>query len=445
MRRLFVVAILSAAALPVLAQGMPALVNGGGATLRSLAGTETLVTVVLNGSEATDPNLQIVRIGSDTITFAGPDREDVVYLFSSLKEIRVQDAVLVSTRRSHEQSRSLRAEEQRVLDRAFARAREIYESANAEQGAKMKAAMLMAADGDETALEYLKMLTGSKDLETELRASVCLYQAGETGIDEALIKEGLESGNRRCKKDAVLLASVLNDQSSIPILTRMLNDRDSDISVPAALALGRMGDTAAVPTLVEMLSRRNDDVGAAAVAALSAIGGPEVVEQTKALLPDSEPLTVHRIGLVLNAAGDPKGAEILQMELTEMPTLAREAAIVLAGSGVWDGKQFLMNALKSRYDEVEEEMLFRARAAIALVKSGDPTAITHVQELLRVKKDQIRSLICIELAALGKRRQLAIVQSCVESATTDLALSAASAAVAMARPDFHERFVHTIE
>ncbi|NIA12657.1 MAG: hypothetical protein GWP08_01160 [Nitrospiraceae bacterium] len=445
MPKLLVVAILSATALPVFAQDMPPLINGAGATLRSLAGTPTLVTVVLNGSEAMDPNLNIVRIGGNTIVFSGPDREEAIYLLSSIKEIRVQDAVLTSARRLHKQGRSLRAEEQRVVDRAFARAREIYESANAKQGAKMRAAMLMAVDGDEKALEYLRMLASSKDLETELRASVCLYLAGDTGISPALIKEGLNSGNRRCKKDAALLASVLNDQASIPMLTRMLNDRDSEISVPAALALGRMGNTAAIPTLARMLTRRNDEVGNAAVAALSAIGGPEVAEQAKALLEDAEPRTVHRIALVLNAVGDPKGAQILQMELTEMPTLAREAAIVLAGSGVWDGKQFLMNALKSRYDEEEEEMFFRAQAALALVKSGDPTAITHVQELLRVKEDGVRNRICFELAALGNRHQIAIVQSCVESPNPILAISASTAAVAMARPDFRDRLVHTIQ
>ena len=449
MRRIIVVVILSAAALPVLAQGAPALINGGGATLGSLAGTQTLVTVVLRGSGATDSNLNIVRVANGAITVAAPDREEYVYLLSSVKEIRVQDTVLAGVRRTHEQSRSLRAEEQRVLDRAFVRAGEIYASANAKQGAKMRAAMLMAVGGDEKALEYLRMLANSKDLETELRASVHLYGAGDTAAKPeqiaALIKEGLVSGNRRCKKDAALLASVLNDQASISTLTRMLGDRDSEISVPAALALGRMGHVAAIPTLVRMLTRRNDDVGNAAVAALSAIGGPEVIGQTKALLGDAEPGTSHRIALVLIALGDSKGAEILQAELTELPTLAREAAIVLAAHGIWDGKQFLRNALEGRYDEEDGEMLFRARASLSLVKSGDPTAITHVQELLRVKKDRVRCLICFEIVRLGKRRQIPIVQSSIESSTPSLSLCACSAAVAMARPDFRERFVHVIE
>jgi HEAT repeat protein len=127
--------------------------------------------------------------------------------------------------------------------------------------------------------------------------------------------------------------------------------------------------------------------------------------------------------------------------MEQFPTLAPEAALILARDGNWDAVQYLTGRLKRRYDVKEDVMLYRARAAAALMASADPTAVSYIQELLRSDNLIVKKQICILMADLGKRRLIEILQPTIESSDSELALQACSAALAIAKPEFRERYI----
>jgi HEAT repeat protein len=125
--------------------------------------------------------------------------------------------------------------------------------------------------------------------------------------------------------------------------------------------------------------------------------------------------------------------------------LAPEAALVLARDGNWDAAQFLAARLKKRYDEKEDVMAYRAKAAAALIANADPTAISYLQDLLRSKSANVQKLTCSLLAELGKRRLIPVLQPTMENIDPDVALGACSAVVAIAKPDYRERLLDYLQ
>ena len=151
MQRILVTALLIGAAFSAFPEEMPAVVNGGGATLRDLAGSSKLVTVVLEDSGAEDPNLLVMEVDKAHFTVMTLSREEVPYLFASVKEIRVQDGQVAVKQFAPELSRSLRAEEQKVVDRAFRRAKEIFDGNPDRAPIRMRAATVLALNNREDA------------------------------------------------------------------------------------------------------------------------------------------------------------------------------------------------------------------------------------------------------------------------------------------------------
>lgn len=457
------------AGMTVAAGNPPPVVDGNGATLQSLAGTSTLVSVALKDSSAVDKNLRVVELGPDYVAFLTQDNQRIVYLFSAMKEIKVQDGKVSSKRFTIEESRSLKMEEQQVLDRAFDTARRIYETANADQALKMRAAVLLASNANKEAHEYLKTLAGSNDLETQLDAALCLYLVGDNELTGPLVTKGIQSGNRKIKGKAMKLAGLVKATDSIPVLAHSFQDRLADICSPAAKALARMDYAEIKPTLVDMLTDRSEEKSLAAAFALKQLGDKAMAKDIKAKLDDARGEVRHRIIVLLFALDDPAAKEMLNEEIKSAPTLAGDAAILLAKSGDWNAVQFLSEKLKRRYDEVTEEdrrtlnaealrlrettVLFRAKAATALVQAGDATAETYLQEMLRSEDMVLRNEVCDLLGQLGKRKLITVLQSSLELSAVpaeanapktgpsrnETALAAASAVVAIARPDFRQR------
>ena len=149
-------------------------------TLRELAGTDTLVTVVLKDSGAKDANLKVVSATDTTLTVLTQKQGEIPYLLDTVEEVQVQGGKVEGSRFNPEEVQMLRAEQQRVVDRAFSRAREIYGESSDDQEMKMDAAVLLALSNDGDATNYLKQLVESNDLQTQLEASRGLYLIGES-------------------------------------------------------------------------------------------------------------------------------------------------------------------------------------------------------------------------------------------------------------------------
>jgi len=446
-------AALTAVALSAFPQGMPPVVNGGGATLRGLAGTSKLVTVVFrpagegdpNRPLPEDPNLHVVEVGEAHFTVRTPSGEELPYLFASVKEVRVQEGRVAAKPMAADLSRSLHAEEQKVVDRAFRRAKEIFDASADRVPLRMRAAMIMALNDREEGLEYLRSRATSGDVPTELGAMLNLYLAGAEDVGGEAIAAGLTSGDRKVLRKAAQLAGHLEDESTVLRLMDLVDDRETAINAPAARALGRLGIRETIPRLFRMIVEPTAAKGEAAIFALSRLGGDDVVEQAKALVDKEDGLARYRLSLLLYNLGDPLGQKLMLQVMADVPSLAPEAALVLARDGQWDAMQYLMVRLESRYDEEASVMSYRARAAAALVASGYTPAVSDLQEMLGADERSVKTEICNLLAALGDRRQIALMAPLIEDEDVHMALTACNAAIAMARPDFAARLTQYLE
>ncbi|MEA3366227.1 MAG: hypothetical protein U9Q79_11365, partial [Candidatus Hydrogenedentes bacterium] len=136
-----------ALAVPAFGQDIP-ITGVEGATLEDLAGTPTLVTIVIKGRDAEDPNLQITELGPNYLSVLNPDTGDRhAYLFEDVEEIRVQGGKLEAKIFQRDAERALTQAQEGLLNRAIRQAAEVFQKENQNQPLKMDAAMIIASQG----------------------------------------------------------------------------------------------------------------------------------------------------------------------------------------------------------------------------------------------------------------------------------------------------------
>lgn len=415
-------------------------------SLRDLVGSPTLVTVVLqDGAEA--PNLRIAELMSEHFMAVGPDGEQYFYTYGSVQAVRVQGGRIDRPRFEFDGARRLRGDEVQVVERAGMRAREIFNTASENQALRIQAAMLLTLGGDREAREYLERLLRTDDLPTNIAAGKALFLAlgdefAREGEFASLVNAGIGSGNRRVRAEAALLAGMGNVDAVLLELNRMLGDRSVEYSGPAARALARMQRRDAVPQLISMLMERNPDKGAAAIFALTRIGGNGVAEELKRQLPAASGEVRFRIQRVLFALGDPEGRRGLNDTIANVPTLAYEAALVLAADGDWDAMQFVRRQISRPTGLDDDSQIARLRGVIALIEGGEFEApMAMLQEIVRTDSEAVSRAVTRRLTRVGRPILLTLLQSQVENANMQLALNACTAAIAIGHPEFRTRLV----
>ncbi|HOK89919.1 MAG TPA: hypothetical protein PK379_07815 [Candidatus Hydrogenedentes bacterium] len=417
---------------------VPVTGTGQKVSVQDLAGTDTLVTVVLKDSGAQDKNLKVLAVNPATITFLNTSNLEVVYLLDNIAEIQIQEGK-VETRQSLAETQVLRAEQQRVVDRAMARVREIFDGANDDQNLKLAAAALLALNRDEGASDYLKKLAETNDVMAQLRASRALYLAGDE-ISRDLLRQGLESGNREAQALAAELCGLAGVADFEPLLFRMFQDRAVELSAPATRALARLGNREIIPRLLVMITEPNEEKGRAAVFALSTLGGEDVIDQMHMLLPSYDGIVRLRIVMVLYWLKTPDAVSELKKILSTYPTLAPDVALVLAREGDWEATQFLRNRLQRREDPTDSNLVYRAKNAGALFANGDPTTMAVFQEVLRSESLVARKAVFDVFLELGSVRLISLLQPSIENVDREIALAAATTVVGLANPEFRKRW-----
>ncbi len=417
---------------------VPVTGTGQKVSVQDLAGTDTLVTVVLKDSGAQDKNLKVLAVNPATITFLNTSNLEVVYLQDNIAEIQVQEGK-VETRQSLAETQVLRAEQQRVVDCAMARVREIFDGANDDQNLKLAAAALLALNRDEGASDYLKKLAETNDIMAQLRASRALYLAGDE-ISRDLLRQGLESGNREARALAAELCGLAGVADFEPLLFRMFQDRAVELSAPATRALARLGNREIIPRLLVMITEPNEEKGRAAVFALSTLGGEDVIDQMHMLLPSYDGIVRLRIVMVLYWLKAPDAVSELKKILSTYPTLAPDVALVLAREGDWEATQFLRNRLQRREDPTDSNLVYRAKNAGALFANGDPTTMAVFQEVLRSESLVARKAVFDVFLELGSVRLISLLQPSIENVDREIALAAATTVVGLANPEFRKRW-----
>lgn len=443
-RALTATAMVFAAAITASAQVK--ITGASGASLSDLAGSATLVTVVLKDSGARDANLKVLEMKGSAINFLNASNEVIPYLVSDIDTIEVQGGVVEKTELKLEQSRALRPEEQLIFDRALSRAREVYQESASNQDVKIDAATLLALSGEQDAIDYLIELALSNNINAQLSAGIGLYLAGAQLPEDKLkltelVKLGMESGNRQAKSQAAQLAGLIGDTTAAAGLLTLLQDRNPAQSSPAAIALARLGLRESIPQLLGMLEARAEEKGEAAALALTMLGGEDVIQQMNIQYPKAQGFGKFRIARVLFELGDPNGKKEINHFFREVYLLSLDAAKLLAAKGDFDAMSDLQGRLNERMDESDEGLIEYTSIAVALLKGGDTTAQAVLQQVLRKESVPARIEVCHGLTEVGNRRLMQLIQSSLESRELKLSIEACATAIALGNPEFRTRLI----
>ncbi|HOC69180.1 MAG: hypothetical protein BWX80_02888 [Candidatus Hydrogenedentes bacterium ADurb.Bin101] len=431
-----------ASAMVMAAEGASIPITGTEAptSLQTIAGTPTMLTVVLKDSGARDPNLKLLELRQDRLILMNQKGDIVPYMMDSIESLEVQGGLVEKRHTQALDSQVLKAEHQRVVQRAWARAREIYGESDDNQGLKIQAATMLALSNDEDAHNYLRNLAESNDIETQLGAAGALYLVGDT-VSEALLGQGLDSGNRNARVKAASLAGLCGYQNGVILLRSMFQDRAVQLSTPAARALARLGVRDILPGLMKMIFELHADKGKAAIFGMTRLGDAALVEDLKFRLLEAEGVVRFRLVEVLFNLNDPVGVEELKDIFKNYPTLSPEVALLLARHGDYEATQYLRNRLSRREDPTEENLSYRARNAQALLQGGDPTAMAVFQELLRVNNENVTELVFELMTELGQASLITLLQPSIENVDKEYAMNACKAVIALAMPEFRERLL----
>ncbi len=422
------------------AAGSVAVTGAPNASLEALAGSPTLVTVVLKDSGAEDPNLRVVGVEKNYFTVLTTKGDRIPYLYELVSEVRVQGGTIEKAKSDFSNTRALRPEDQQILSDAWNRAGEIFNISNDDQERKTRAAILMALGGNADAKAYLQQLSETNDLKVAVSSSVALYLVG-MDVQEKVVKEGLRSGNRGIRGQAATLAGLTNYLDAVPQLIKMSQDRVADYGPAAVLALARMDQKSVLPNLLGMVRENNKTRALAASQAIQMLGGEDIPEQLEYIINESTGMERFHAILALHAVAPAAATPLLQQMLKEVPTLAHEAALVLAEQGEWEGTQLLRSRLDRREDPTDENLIFKARMATSLFLGGDPAALAIYQELLRHDSTAPKIEAFQRMIQIGDRRSFPMIQSSILSTNNEVALGACNVAAALADSAYRERLL----
>lgn len=444
-------------------------IGPGGQNLHQLAQRGSLVTVTIQGADGLVevPNLRIAEVHDAHFTAGSEAGGDHFFLFEDVVALRVQDGQV--EQRQFTLPTALTGTQQQVVRRGIERAEGVFAQVQHDQSLRMRAAAMLAFAGDSDGRAYLLRLARSGDIETELEAATYLYLAGDPatvpgapypiaelnaalGVANApasaqegrplfpdLILSGLSHGSREVRGRAAILAGMVNATAATPRLEQQMNDRVAELAVPAAKALANMKHRDAIPRLLDMLMEQTESKGEAAIYGLTLLGDEETAAATARLVPAAAGAVKLRVARLLFALGDPQGRRLLESIMREMPTIADQAALVLARQGIWDAMQALKDRLDKRDNPTEENLRYRANAAAALIQGNDSSGLSRLAELLRRNDPAITERICEVIAELGQPSLLELLKAPIESEDPSVTLNAVFAAAALANDDFRDR------
>jgi hypothetical protein len=417
----------------------------GTATLRQVAGTNTLVTVVLNVG-ALDQNLRILSTDRNFFRVADTNGDRFTYRYDAVKEVRLQGGRVEVSQIDPSGVVALNKDQRAILERCLQRVVELFMSSG-EEAIKVEAATLLFAEGSGDhragAQLYLQELARTNDLEKVLYAYLNLFVAGEDTLDRASLRfhlsEGLSSGNRTHRILAATVAGVFRETSQEQALVGLLESRGADVVGPAAVALARMGHTQSIPTLIDMLNSRSYEKGEAAVAALGILGGESVIQQLKLRLPDAEDTEEFRIARVLHNLGEDDGKDVLLHYADEVPTKAQQALLELAEAGDEPSKRKLKERLGARKQPTTDGTVRQAKLVATLLRGGDRNQLAALQEMLRTEDAETEAAVCAVLAEVGLKSVIVLAGPSIESQDPMVAMAACRAAIANANQSYFMR------
>ncbi|MBI4713210.1 MAG: HEAT repeat domain-containing protein [Planctomycetes bacterium] len=257
-------------------------------------------------------------------------------------------------------------------------------------------ALALGMLGDKAALDFIKNIAANN---MNTYSPRCYGIAGLGFINDPAAIDVLNqlTGDRGPNKEteiivcAALALGLLKDASAVPVLGELLNGpnkTDTRIRVYAALGLGRIGHKASYDQLKKAITDKDKDVRAAIMVALTLM--PDVVDR-KDLLPvlkDKEPTVrgLAAIGLAqITARSDDKTKDTVYEEFTKAleENKGNDAAglITLAMGLLGNGKA--KPELRKTIETKENKPLAKSVAALALGLLKDTEAVPLIIDALK--------------------------------------------------------------
>ncbi|HOK08291.1 MAG TPA: hypothetical protein PLJ10_01365 [Candidatus Hydrogenedens sp.] len=412
----------------------------GDKSLDALLKSDNLVTVILKNSGAQDVNLKLIEVHPEYLVFESEKEERVTYKLDQISEIIIQKEKREKTSVQIMPGITLRTEDRMTVERAWVRVEEIYKSSESNQDLKVECAVLLTLHNSQEASEYLQKLLDANEISTQLVSARGIYLTGGQ-VPTALLRSGLEHGNRAVRIQSTILSGLVGYRDGIPSLMNMLQDRSGEISGPAARALAMLGVREIIPKLLEMLSSQNEDKSESAVYAFVELGGEDIKEQLRQIIPNLQGMAQYRAIKALFFMKDPNGKALLSQIFEDQVTLRPEIALLLAREQEWKAQQFLRTRLTRRENPTDSNFIYRARAITALYEGGDPTVLPQYQELMREGSPVVRKEVCKLIFKLGDKNLLKILPSLIENREPEVAFEACRAAIGVTLPEYRKRYI----
>jgi HEAT repeat protein len=445
------------AAFPLASIADITLVNANGSTVEDLIREKAWVTIILKPN-IRDVNLKLTGTHENTVSFEDEGGDPSAYPLDLIKEIRVQENGRINkARRTRIIGGALTSDDKFLLNRVNERTYALFISLQDNQELKMKAASILAAGGNPNAIRYLADIANGNDTTTALLASLHLF-AIDHKIDPTILQDGFISGNRQTRALSARLTGLTNDVNSLKEIHDMLNDPTPDIFPDAVMAAARMGDREYIPFIKRGLTSLVQAKSEAAVNALILLKSDELIAELKNDLKTKSGMEWFRIVRILSAYGLPEADDILREKCLKPSSYNRIAAILLTEKGDWEGGLWLREYLEKSKNPNFEHLMYRANIAITLYGSGHIQAKTIMQELLRLKPNQvyekgrtddeehnkeivrrIRTEVCETIGRLGDRTLLSMLTTPLEDDDPRVALTAAQSAMMIAKEPYRTK------
>ena len=252
------------------------------------------------------------------------------------------------------------------------------------------------------------------DADVHAYAMDALSRIGVPGIPS--LTGALQKGDLRNRLTALTIMKDIADRDwtnpettdqVIPVLTKALQDPESEVRLAAANALGDLASgsnspsTAAIPDLIKVLDDQNERVRCAAAVTLAKLHGPadKILPVLKNALTSKEGsmLGAWAIGLLGSEAvsAAPALIPLLKEEDSALRVIAAEALEEI-GAGKSESLPVLSALLKDQHPGV------RSAAARVLVKIVGPQDASLVPSLIEALKDTDRNVQLDAAQVLGK-------------------------------------------
>ena len=237
------------------------------------------------------------------------------------------------------------------------------------------------------------MMSNKRHRDDRMDAAIALARLGDRSVLSRLI-QALKDEDPITRHVVVLALGELGDRSAVPALIEVLRDEDEFVRRESAIALGTLGDRSAVPALVQALKDKDFSVRGFAAEALSELGDRSVIQALRKTLKDRH-LKKHikvrmAIAVALGKLGDKVGIKALVKMLKDEEFrgavyVPEELGELGDMSAVPVLKQVLLKPKFGMLGMLEGEIrrAVRLRAAKALAKLGDKSAIPGLIDMLR--------------------------------------------------------------